>query len=461
MRRQAKMVKNVGESTRVQNRLRELASAKESNDQDRESLAQQLTEAETALREVRDQLRIIEGLQADVREQELLEATIADGNRALDSARAEIRDFFGANWFSLAAGPLQAALDRVRDQNSAFQRNQQDIERTRLRITLLEDRARGGKCPTCGQQLPPPSPSTSEELDEARAGLRRLLDEAGGELDLASERRLTQLVDTKTIPQMLERYRRIAEIQMLQYERKQSLEAIGDRLQGHSAADIRVLGQRNRDLEAAIEEIRTAERSAEQRAGAIRVEQQTLNRKLRKLPGPDADVVLESSFFNFVDDLLKQTIDAYRERVRAEVEADAQSMFTKLIRDPGGYGGLRITEDYKIELLDTVGEPRDTSEGGRQLLALSLIGALKHAAVRGGPVVLDSPLGRLDLQHRANVLQSWIPSLGAQAVLLVQSGELTQETADELLGSLIGRTYQIRRPTSDPEYALIEPMGRQ
>jgi DNA sulfur modification protein DndD len=178
---------------------------------------------------------------------------------------------------------------------------------------------------------------------------------------------------------------------------------------------------------------------------------------LDKLPGSAGTSELyESGFYRFVDHVLRDTVEAYRENVRSEVQVNTQLMFQSLIRDPQGYGGLRIGSDYKVEILDNRGEPRSTSEGGKQLLALSLIGALKKAAVRGGPVVLDSPLGRLDQQHRANVLQTWIPELGAQAVLLVQSGELTKTEAQTLLGPLIGRSYEIVRPDQDPEYAVIE-----
>ena len=71
-------------------------------------------------------------------------------------------------------------------------------------------------------------------------------------------------------------------------------------------------------------------------------------------------------------------------------------------------------------------------------------------------MVLDSPLARLDLEHRANVLKTWVPQLGNQAVLLVQSGELTEEQAHEIMGSRIRREYRIYRPNDDPEEAMIE-----
>ena len=170
-------------------------------------------------------------------------------------------------------------------------------------------------------------------------------------------------------------------------------------------------------------------------------------------------MALETAFYRYVRDLLSQSVDEFREDVRFRVEADAQKLFLQLIRDPEGYGGLTISADYQIELLDPRGNSRQTSQGGKQLLALSLIGALKRAAIRGGPVVLDSPLGRLDLEHRANVLREWIPALGGQTVLLVQSGELTMEDARTILGNLVGRTYQIVRPSNDPEVAVIEAVN--
>ena len=70
--------------------------------------------------------------------------------------------------------------------------------------------------------------------------------------------------------------------------------------------------------------------------------------------------------------------------------------------------------------------------------------------------MLDSPLARLDLEHRANVLQRWVPELGNQAVLRVQSGELTEQQAHDIMGSRIGLEYRIFRPNNDPEEAAIE-----
>ena len=143
---------------------------------------------------------------------------------------------------------------------------------------------------------------------------------------------------------------------------------------------------------------------------------------IRRLANAQPDLGAQAYFFEYVQQLIERTIERYQERTRADVERTSTAMFMKLIRDPEGYEGIRIGRDYRVELIGRRGPAMKTSEIGRQLIALSLIGALKRAAVRGGPVVLDSPLARLDLEHRANVLQEWVPELGNQAILLVQSG---------------------------------------
>lgn len=457
LQRQSKLAKNVGEAEKIQKRLKELSAETTSIERDRTELTERMAQAEVQHREVRDKLRFVEGLQADVREQELLEASAADGSREEEGLRTELKALLGSGWRAVAAPRLHEALERVQLSNSRFQQHESAIVTARTRVAVLEDRMRGGSCPTCDQALPPPAPETFSDLERAKDDLAKLLEESGGGvLDLAQERRISALLDVRTIHEYQAKHRRLGEVQVLQYERKQALSAIADRLQGHKSADIRALGQQDKAIDVAIAGINNAREANEKRAQIVATEQQKLARQLEKLPGAKPEVVYEAAFFRYADDLLQKTIDAYRERVRAEVERDAKEMFLQLIHDPAGYGGLRIDPDYSIDLLDTTGEPRTTSEGGKQLLALSLIGALKTAAVRGGPVVLDSPLGRLDLKHRANVLQTWIPALGGQAVLLVQSGELTKADASTLLGSTVAHAYEILRPSGNPEHVVIE-----
>jgi DNA sulfur modification protein DndD len=457
----AKLIENRAESEKIQKNLASLKDRSESVEADRKVLVGKIREAEIQLRETREKLSAIEGLQGDVREQETLEAQISDGEREEETLKSELRKLLASGWKSVASQPLERRLSLVALHNSAVAEHNQRIEQVRSRVSALEDTTKGGVCPTCSQALPPPSDQTAQDLHAARGELESLMQETGGgSMDLPLERKLGSLIDKSTIPTYLDKYDRLANIQMIQYERRQRLDSISDRLKGHSAADIRALGTKAASIEKATEELRRAQDENNKLSDKIAKDQAKLARGLQKLPGgAGTPLEIESAFYRYVEELLDETIDAYREEVRYRVEEDATSMFLRLIRDPEGYKGLEISSDYQIGLLSKAGELRPTSQGGKQLLALSLIGALKRSAVRGGPVVLDSPLGRLDLEHRENVLKEWIPSLGTQVVLLIQDGELTKDGARQVLGNKVGRSYEILRPDNDPEVAIIERMA--
>ena len=87
---------------------------------------------------------------------------------------------------------------------------------------------------------------------------------------------------------------------------------------------------------------------------------------------------------------------------------------------------MRINDYYGLTILDSNGEEvRVRAAGAEQVVALSLIGALSRNAVRHGPIIMDTPFGRLDRKHRENILK-FLPSLADQVTLLVQSGEVRQ-----------------------------------
>ncbi|MEV7262356.1 AAA family ATPase [Micromonospora aurantiaca] len=454
--RQAKADKSVLETQRIRQRLRKLASEASSLERDRAELQETLTAAERELERTREALQRASGLEGDLREQETLEAQISDGEREISQIKAEIKNLFARGWMAVANARLSEKLDQVRSANNVASERGREISELRQKVALLEGKRSGGVCPTCGQELSA-DPTVETDLATAREALGAVLaGSPSGEVDLRTERRIAALIDNSILPDFTAKTRRINEISFLQFERKGRLDSISERLKGHSLAEIRRLGSQQQDLTQVIKgSISALEKSREDEI-RIGQEQRRLARQLERLSGADPKVVLEATFLRLVQESLDRTVDKFRERVRVSVEDSATDMFLGLIRDSGGYGGLQIGPDYRVNLVDTRGDMRPTSEGGKQLVALSLIGALKLAAARGGPVVIDSPLGRLDLQHRENVLRNWIPRLGTQAVLLVQSGELTRSDADRLLGTTVGRAYTIRRPSGDPEYAVIE-----
>lgn len=86
--------------------------------------------------------------------------------------------------------------------------------------------------------------------------------------------------------------------------------------------------------------------------------------------------------------------------------------------------------------------PSTLSAGERQLTALSLLWSLARAAGRPLPVVIDTPLGRLDAGHRRHVVERYIPAASHQVVVLSTDTEIDSELYEALKPS-IGVEHQL------------------
>jgi DNA sulfur modification protein DndD len=113
-----------------------------------------------------------------------------------------------------------------------------------------------------------------------------------------------------------------------------------------------------------------------------------------------------------------------------------ESLVSNLSIDPSTYK-ITLFGDDKRPL-----SPERLSAGERQLLAIATIWALARASGRPLPVVIDTPLGRLDSIHRNHLVQRYFPMASHQVILLS-----TDEEIDEIqfakLKPLVGRAYRL------------------
>lgn len=74
----------------------------------------------------------------------------------------------------------------------------------------------------------------------------------------------------------------------------------------------------------------------------------------------------------------------------------------------------------------------DRSAGENQLFATALIAGLAKVSGIEAPLVVDTPLGRLDSKHRKNILNFWVSDTQRQVILLSQDKEIDQEMLNHL-----------------------------
>jgi DNA sulfur modification protein DndD len=102
-------------------------------------------------------------------------------------------------------------------------------------------------------------------------------------------------------------------------------------------------------------------------------------------------------------------------------------------------------ETYEVSLTGVDGRPlsaADLSAGERQLLAVALLWGLARAAGQPLPIVVDTPLGRLDGSHRHHLLERYFPHASHQVILLSTDTEI-DVNAFSLISPHVGREYRL------------------
>lgn len=143
-------------------------------------------------------------------------------------------------------------------------------------------------------------------------------------------------------------------------------------------------------------------------------------------------------------ELFAAGVDAYRERLRGKVEKDATALFVELTSEPE-YTALSINDSYGLTIMHQDGSMIPVrSAGAEHIVALSLMGALQRNAPLRGPVIMDSPFGRLDKAHTTKVIQA-LPSMADQVLLLVYESELDPNQARDQIKGKLRKEYRIAR----------------
>jgi len=118
--------------------------------------------------------------------------------------------------------------------------------------------------------------------------------------------------------------------------------------------------------------------------------------------------------------------------------------FKALLRKHNLFETVRINpHGCALSLYDSDGNEvlaGSLSAGERQLLATSILWALGKASGSNLPVVIDTPLGRLDSTHREHLLERYFPEASHQVILLSTDKEIGAEDL-AVMGNKVGRYY--------------------
>lgn len=128
----------------------------------------------------------------------------------------------------------------------------------------------------------------------------------------------------------------------------------------------------------------------------------------------------------FVEKIKDQIMD----RTRKKIELRTKEIFFELLWKKGTFKDVEISESYDLTLIHALGYPclGSVSAAERELLALSFTLALHEVSGFDSPILIDTPVARIDEEHRENFGNAFIRvSKNKQTILLFNPAEYSQE----------------------------------
>ncbi len=118
--------------------------------------------------------------------------------------------------------------------------------------------------------------------------------------------------------------------------------------------------------------------------------------------------------------------------------------FNRLARKDDLVRGVRIDDQtFQATLIDSHGVevPKTLlSAGEKQVYAIAMLWALAKTSGRSLPVIIDTPLARLDSDHRATLIERYFPEVSHQVIVLSTDTEI-DEGVVEALHPFVSHSY--------------------
>lgn len=134
------------------------------------------------------------------------------------------------------------------------------------------------------------------------------------------------------------------------------------------------------------------------------------------------------------------SLDSYRQnKLKKHIESLEHSIgeaYRTLLRKQSLVDRVTINpESFALTVFDDKGRSKlghKLSAAERQLLSVAMLWGLARASGRILPVVIDTPLGRLDGDHRPNIVEEYFPEASHQVILLSTDTEIDQSLYQQL-----------------------------
>lgn len=115
-------------------------------------------------------------------------------------------------------------------------------------------------------------------------------------------------------------------------------------------------------------------------------------------------------------------------------------------------------ETFSVKLIGDTGNEIDKDElsaGEKQIYAIAILEALARTSGRKLPIIIDTPLARLDSVHRTNLIQNYFPYASHQVIILSTDTEVDEEFYDDL-SKYISHAYKLNYSSTEKSTSAKE-----
>lgn len=392
---------------------------------------------------IEDDMRRKQRMATLLEKRDRLEEDVSELRTEIAKKQEAITAAMSPAWAAVIVDKLKMALARMLEREAKLQS-------AVMRAQVLHSLAKGHdpECPTCLQivsqeaqtklrsQFSDVNEGTDGDRNRELAHVRRQIDAINAQLETTNPQAL-RLLWTDLETQRRNIYAKLGEI-----------EEIKKKLTGNAEGEIKGL---QREYESNVRQTAALENGvAETNAKLVENAgyREKLQKRLDKLAGSEMDLErrrrdLASTLY----DMFNESVGVFREQLRRRIEADASNYFKRLTTEQD-YAGLRINDTYGLTIVHRDGSDIPIrSAGAEHVVALSLVAALQNNAQLRGPIVVDSPFGRLDGGHRARIVET-LPEMADQIILLVYEEELPPGRAREALKGRLKSEWTLKRKSA-------------
>jgi DNA sulfur modification protein DndD len=230
-------------------------------------------------------------------------------------------------------------------------------------------------------------------------------------------------------------------------------------------ARVSAVGGRTQEIQDKVEAAFARESEAKARAALLENEltakSQTLANKeqalvraseLRTKQAPQLAVLKRASDIRkMLGDLIEEAVGLFTTKIGREMTLAYRGIAHKqIVRE------VRVASDCTVQLLTAAGKNFrhvDNSAGENQVFACALIAAVVAASGRNFPIVVDTPLARLDKAHRERLLAWLAGHTTSQVILLSTDSEVVDSNLD-VVSDRVARTFLVEHEQITADHGL-------